>query len=308
MRSLLTGRMRVFEQSPDGLLFDAQPPGSIGVKAAELGQDGQPVVEPGAFFVDGSYGIRINSWNSLAGVVITVRARFLNSDGRLINQEWTHTPNSNRTKATSDFPLGVGFPLNVTAFASTGTPLIGQTFVQVQIISGLGGATTLLGTMLQDYVTSVQALAWPGSPIRSSIEGGGFPRTIVGAAPAAGAQVIETVPTGARWVLRSWFQQFATAVAVANRFLFLQVFSGANQKMMSPSPVAQAASLTWFYTWAPGLVSQVGGDPRFIAMAYATQFPILAAETLQVSVTNLQAADQLSAPIYTVEEFLEVSS
>lgn len=307
MRSLLTGRMRVLEQSPDGLLHDAQPPAAVGVAASQLGRDGRPLVEPGAFFVDGSYAIRINSWNALAGVVITVRARFLNSDGRLINQEWQHTPNTNRTKATSDFPLGVGFPLNITCFASTGSPLIGQCFVQVQIISGMTGATLPLGTLLQDYVTAAQALAFPGSPIRSSIEGGGVLRFITGTNPGAGAEISEAVPTGARWQLLAANFVLACSVAAGNRRANFVHKSGATQIYRGINTNTIAAGATGTFTVSPLAAIATDGFGQF-DIPMAREVWMLAAQTWGTTTGSIDVADQYSSINYLVREYLEAAA
>jgi hypothetical protein len=308
MRDLLTGRLRVFTQSLDGFLHEAQPPASVAVAAQQLGQAGRPLVEPGAFFVDGSYGLRINSWASLAGLVVTVRMRFLGSDGRLRDNEWTHIPNSNRTKATSDFPLGVGFPLNITAFVSTGTPLIGQCFVQVQIISGLGGATTLLGTLLQDYLTSVQALAFPGSPIRSSLESGGALRFITGTAPAAGQPITETVPTGARWSVLGFAANLTTDAVAANRVPTLTINSGASIYARVVPNIVQTAGLTeeWSFTPTVPVVQYVGGSKVMAPLPTPTL--MLAGQSIQTPVFLMDAGDQWAAPTYSVQEWLEAAS
>lgn len=308
MRDLRTGRLLQLAQSPDGLLHDAQPPAAIGVKAAQLGADGQPLVEPGAFFCDGNYSLAINSWNALAGVAITVRVRWLTADGRLTDSDFQHTPNTNRTKATTVVPLGVGFALNVMVFASTGAPLRGQTFIQIQLVRGLTGVLLPVATLLQDYVTAVQAVAWPGSPIRSSIEGGGFPRTIVGAAPAAGANINEAVPTGARWLLRSFFSNLVTSAVVANRVIQLAAFNGANVKAFSPSTVNQVASKNWAYSWSQGLVLATRADNNAYAIPWIMNLPLLAGETLQTQTSGIDAGDQWSAPNYAVEELLEAAS
>lgn len=308
MRSLLTGRLCVFEQSPSGVLHDAQPPASIGIAAEQFGGSGRPLVEPGAFFVDGSYGLRINSWNALAGVVVTIRARILNDKGRLVNQEWMHTPSSNRTKATSDFSLPVGFPLNVTVFASTGAPIIGQTFVQVQIISGFGGNTLPMATLLQDYITSVQALAYPGSPIRSSVQGEGYPRTITGSAPAGGANILELVPTGARWRLSAFLTTFQCSAVVSNRIPMLRFRSPTLELMYSPSNVAQTNGQFGTYIWGenyPVNASPAGSIVRTLPTPQV--FELLGGMEISTITSGLDAGDSYSAPQMTVHERLEAA-
>lgn len=147
---------------------------------------GRVIASPFQFYTTGEDNLRIVSSNSLAGVSLRVEARFIDPAGTISAQSWDHVPNSDRTPRTTDYRLGVGALLNLTVYASSGAPRIGQTFVMVQLIRGDAPAAIVLGTMLQGYVTAVQHLAWPGSPIQSSIEGGGYPRAIVGTTPAAG--------------------------------------------------------------------------------------------------------------------------
>lgn len=308
MLSRLTGGLRPWQLSLEGKLHETQPPASIGVAAQALGQNGRPLVEPGSFFVDGSYGLRINSWNSLAGVTVTVRMRFLGSDGRIRDNEWTHTPNTNRTKATSDFPLGVGFPLNITAFASAGAPLFGQTFVQVQLISGLGGATTLLATLLQDYLTAQQALAYPGSPIRSSLDGQGAVRYITGTAPAAGAQISEAVPTGARWEILAFTMGLTTNGAAGNRQVMLQITNGALNFMtaiangqIGPGTTALAIS------FGPAGNSLTDVLLQFFTGSIPVGIKLIGGAIIATGTDNFNAADQFTAPHYIVKEWLEAA-
>src|SRR5204863_2582589 len=94
-----------------------------------------------------------------------------------------HVPNTDRSVKTSDHPLGVGQLLNLTVFASAGAPLIGQTYVKVQLIRGVGAAAIVLGTLLGGYVTAVHALGFPGSPIENSLTATPAIRYITGTNP-----------------------------------------------------------------------------------------------------------------------------
>lgn len=164
---------------------------------------GRVIASPFQFYTTGEDNLRIVSVNAYVGVRLKIQGRFIDAKGVISASSWDHTPNTDRTKKTDDVPLGVGAVLNLTVFASQGTPLIGQTFVIVQLVRGLGAAAIVLGTLLQGYVTSAQALGWPGSPIVSSTDGEPAVRTIAGTNPAIGVDIIETVPTNARWELLS---------------------------------------------------------------------------------------------------------
>lgn len=279
------------------------------IQAPFVGNDGRPLIEPGAFYLDGDYSLRVNSWNSLAGVAIAIRVRMIRaSDGELVDSDFAHTPNTNRTKATNDFPLPAGFILNITAFASAGAPLIGQTFVQVQLTRGLTGATLLLATILQDYLTAVQALAYPGSPIRSSIEGGGVTLALTGTTPGAGANIAETVPAGARWRLLDFSFVFTTSAAVVNRRVNLthtyapgRVFLGANTQDL-------AASLAGSFSYGGNLNTAVDAVNWIFQLPFPIDLELIAGAIIATNVNNLQAADQFNQVRYVVREWLEVAA
>lgn len=279
---------------------------SVGVKSELVNQEGVPLAEPGAFFVTGEDNLRLNSWNSLAGVVLTISVRFLNSDGSIVPYTILHTPNTNRTKATLDIPLGIGFPLNVQVFASSGAPLIGQTFVQAQIIRGLGGATVALATLLQGYVTAVQATAWPGSPIRSSLETEGALRSVTGTTPAAGADINEVVPTGARWDMLYFLAQLSTSAAVANRRVQFTLDDGINGYGRVSSNTNIAANGLGRFCLAEGGPVIADATLNVFMLPLAVNHRLPPGAHIR-SVTNLiDVADQWSTPQYLVREWLDI--
>lgn len=280
----------------------------ITLQAPFIGSDGRPTIEPGAFYLDGNYALRVNSWNSVAGVVLTIRARLIRaSDGEIVDSSWDHVPNTNRTKATNDFPLPEGFILNITVFAAAGTPLIGQTFVQVQLSRGMSGATLLLATMLQDYVTAVQALAYPGSPIRSSIEGGGVIRAIAGTAPGVGLNVSESVPTGARWEPLSFNTQLTTVAGGANRNVLCAYQTGAALLAFGISAGALTPASHGWFSFGPACVSAVDASLQFFTGAMPVGPVLLAGHTINTITDNIAGGDQFAAPQYLVREWLEAA-
>jgi hypothetical protein len=184
---------------------------------------------PSQFFLTGEDKLRVVSANSLVGVSLKVQWRTATLAGDVVPSSQDHTPNSDRTVNRQDYELGSGSLLNVTVFASAGAPLSGQTFVIVQLVRGDGPAAIVLGTLLAGYVTAVQALGFPGSPIASSTDGHGAIRTIIGTSPAAGVECAEVVPTGARWELVSFVATIVTSATVITRVPELYVdMAGSN--------------------------------------------------------------------------------
>ena len=276
------------------------------VAAPSVDAGNRVIASPFQFWVTGEDNLRLSVANSLAGVVVRIDGRFLDDKSTIRAFSHTFTPTSNRVMTSQLFPLGSGFVLNLTVFASSGAPRIGQTFVKVDIVRGLSGATIALGTMLQGYVTSKQGLGWPGSPITSSLDGGGFQRAISGTLPAAGSPVVETCPTGARWQLIYISTRLVAGAAVANRLPYCYVqpsASGFGYYVAFPE-VITASGARYMY-WA-------SGSPYVALVANQTTINLpqpvvmLAGGYVMVAADNMQAADQFTVNAYSVLEWLEV--
>src|SRR4051812_10049451 len=103
----------------------AQPTASAG---------GRVISSPFQFYTTGEDRLRVTSFNSLTGVALKIQSRFVDSKGAVQANAEDHIPLSNRTARQTEHELGAGALLNLTVFANTGTPQIGQTFVIVQLV------------------------------------------------------------------------------------------------------------------------------------------------------------------------------
>lgn len=279
-------------------VFPGQPP---------IFGGGRLLPSPSQFFLTGEDRLRIVSANSVAGVSLKVQWRTAIPGGDVVPNSQSHTPNSDRTVKQQDFELGSGSLLNVTVFAGAGAPLIGQTYVMVQIIRGEGLAAIVLGTILAGYVTAVQALGFPGSPIMSSTDGEPFVRTITGTAPGAGLNFGESCPTGARWEILRVMNQLTTSVAAANRYAqFRVVQNGVRTVTVDPAGAAGAAS-QWDYMWAPNLTPVAALTGTVYQQPFPDRLLLVGGDFFFSSTTNLQAGDVWAQPMYVVREWLEVS-
>jgi hypothetical protein len=159
------------------------------------------VVSPYPFGISDGDSLRITTVCSQPGVVLEIHTRrFYKQTGVTIDR-LVHAPNSDRTVKTDDYPLAAGFVTNVTVFAASGSPLIGQCYVKLQLLRGIGAGAFVMGTLLGNVVTQTHAAGWPGSPIVSPLEVEPYVRFIVGTKPGAGAEITEMCPTNARWQL-----------------------------------------------------------------------------------------------------------
>lgn len=268
---------------------------------------GRVISSPFQFYTTGDDHLRITSFNSLTGVRLSLQMRGVDNSGNVYATQREHVPNTDRTAKSTVVGLPPGAVMNVAIFASAATPQLGQTFVIVDLIRGLGDNAIVLGTLLQGYVTSAQRLAWPGSPIQSSLEGPGALRVIVGTTPAQGAEVNEVVPAGARWQLLSLLAVFAASANVATRDPELLIlWTGGLAAGVIVPLFSVTASQTFTISWWNALGVASGTLTRQTT-SLANDMPLPSGSAIQTATEGLQANDQWAGVQYTVREWLEAA-
>lgn len=267
---------------------------------------GRILPSPTNFYLTGEDRLRVVVVNSLSGCAVRTQWRTANPKGDTVPNSQIQTPTSDRTVSSIDYELGVGSLLNVTVFAEGSTPRIGQTYVMVQLVRGIGGAAIVLGTLLAGYVTSTQAIGWPGSPIVSSIEGPGFVRTFTGTTPGPASEFNETVPTGARWELLSASWQFLTVGFGVTRLVNFRIINSGVRVYESANTFDQPAGQQGIYTIAQNAAYKSDNTNVIYNLPSPMNFVLMAAVSFQSLTFNFQVGDQHSALQVVVREWLEV--
>jgi hypothetical protein len=256
-----------------------------------------------AIYVTGEECLRVTSFNGLAGVILAIEGRVTRVDGVVVPFVETHTPNTNRTALSTLITLPEGFLGNVQVRASTGAPGQGQCFVLVELVRGRLQALQPLGTLIGGYVTDVQRRVWPGALVGSSIDGRGFLRSFTGTDPAAGVEISETVPTGARWRLVSMSFTFTTDATVANRFPVITLDDGAlvycSSSVGAAVTATQAARIS---AGAFGTVNTATVTGFLIPLPPDVILP--AGHRIRTATVSFQAGDNYAAPQLLVEEWI----
>lgn len=270
------------------------------------GAGGKVIASPFQFLTDADTYLRVVSANSAPGVVLAIQGRRLDDKGTIQPLNEIHTTNTDRSVKTQDYKLGVGALLNVAVFVKAGTPLIGSTYVLVQLTRNTGAPAIVLGALLAGVVTTSQSLGFPGSPIVDSLSVQPAVRNIVGTLPAPGGQIIETVPTGARWELVGLHHTFTASAAVASRFVYSQFDDAVHIRLNTFPGVSIAASQAFSLSWARNLYPNWDGTNQLATIQLPLGLTMLAGDRLLIGAINIQAGDQFSAPIYQVLERLEV--
>ncbi|MGB2711404.1 MAG: hypothetical protein WBC33_07790 [Conexibacter sp.] len=261
---------------------------------------------PYNFEFTGEDALRLTAHNSQAGAVVAVHYRMKRRDGSLVAHAQPLALTSDRAANTLEFPIGEGYLLNVSVFASSGAPRRGQTFVRLQVIRGLAAAAIVLGTLVQGYVTGNQDRAWPGSPIEGATNGDGYVRHVTGTDPAAGINMNESVPTGARWRLLAFVSTLLTDANVANRRPLLGLSVSGQTRVRVPAPATIPASTQTNFWWALDLIGATANGTVDIVTGLPDAPVLLAGDIINVQVSGFQAGDDWAAPAFAVEEWLEV--
>lgn len=265
---------------------------------------GRALLANGAIYLTGEDHLRLTTIGALAGAVVALEGRLIDPSFRVVPIAERHIPTSDRTAATSVHGLGEGMLMQAQLRLSSGTGTAGHVFGILEIVRGLTGAVQPLATLLQGYISTVPRLAWPGSPIASALTPNGRHRVITGSDPAAGAEVSETVPAGARWRLAIFNFGLQASAAAANRLPLLTIDDGATILWQVGANVALTANLLGVYRTAIGATASVIGTQHY-TLALPSHLMLLPGYRIRTVTTALDVADNYTAPIYVVEEFLD---
>jgi hypothetical protein len=259
-------------------------------------------------YLTGAETLRLTVYNSAANVRVTMSGRRLAYGATTVSEfAQSLTPTTNRLATTLDVTVGEGWLLGLAVRIVAGTPGEGQTYVVVEIGAGFGATFQPLDTLIADTLTAAHRVAWPGSPVRGPLEGPGTVRTISGTTPGAGAEISETVPTGARWELIALRAVLTTAVAVANRLPRFTFDDGLTTFYNTPCTNAHVASTTIGYQLLPGAAQQYTDSISNSFEVVPANLRLLGTWRIRSLTNSLQAADQWSAVVYAVREWLEGS-
>lgn len=263
-----------------------------------------PALAPQGVYVRDDDALLLTSLNSVSSVALSVGGRLVDRTGRLIPFSQSHTPNTDRTAATTAIALGEGWLQQVSVGVGSGSPLYGQTYVRLDITRGGGAGRTVLGTLIEGFVTAVVRQAWPGAVLHGPLERSGALRRLTGTDPAANTEISETVPTGARWRLLSMRVALVTDANAANREVAITFDDGTTVYFESAAAANQAASLTRQYT--ASIVGQRGAASTGTGiLILLPDVQLLAGHRVRTVTTNRQVGDNYGAPELFVEESFE---
>ncbi len=121
--------------------------------------------------------------------------------------------------------------------------------------------------------------------------------------PAAGAEWSVSVPGGVLWVVRAVKGRLTTSAVVANRRPDLKVSDGSIDLFGIGALTNQAANFVDDWSWVAGYASNVGGFSPGDETNYFPEFPLYGGYIIRTVTRNIDAGDQWSAIVVTVDEY-----
>lgn len=267
-----------------------------------------------AYPLDGVDFFFFNVWNSKASVALRMYYKYLSTNGDLITSFFdTVNPLPTDRSQTSNFsvlPPKKGWLISASIVAQPGITLgaRGQTYCQVGLIQAKS-TSEIPKILFADYIHTGYASAWPGGTIRSSIEGLGRIYNPTPTDPAAGAELVVSVPTNARWRIYQIQTVLTTSGTTANRTVGSVLDDGTNYlwKFAKQFP-NQTASLAVNYEWSPDY--PIVADTATLVDGAQTHgfypsFTLSAGFRFTTNTAGLLLADQYSGTQMLVEEWIE---
>lgn len=249
--------------------------------------------------------LQIDALAANTTVTLTITGTMLSQRLEVLPFSFTFVPTTNRVLSTTRVSIGAGWLQSVRVIVTTGAPVRGSCFVWVRKARGVLSNAVVLATFVAGYITASADLYYPGALSAGPLDGQGGTKSVAGTTPALGAEVSETVPTGARWLLLSFRATLATSVAAGNRLPRLQIDDGAAVYCGVPAGAAVIPSSTQRFTWFPGGQLSSQPDSAETNMGLPIGLTLGPGHRIRTSTVAIAAGDQYSAVQYLVAEWLE---
>lgn len=161
--------------------------------------------------------------------------------------------------------------------------------------------------LIRDYLESSNHISWPFGRSYDRGEGPGNTTSITVADPAAGAEIIATVPNNTKWRIQSFRFALVTNATAGNRFVSIRIKDVSGNILYDLcAQLAHVASTTIIYTAAPigphSTPAAVINNRQQIPLP--SNLIIGAGFTVETSTAGLLAGDDFTVPFLLVEEWI----
>lgn len=259
----------------------------------------------GSVWIRDGDSVRYEAFASVSSLVLEFTGYALNTRGDVVVFREILTPTSDRASTTLTVQYGECFLLGVACHVSSGNANRGQCYVRVRVQRSVGSVIMPLMPLIQHYVSDNYAPAFPYSPHEDSLDGPGMLRSITGSNPAAGVEISETVPTGARWKVWAITTSLTIGGVGANEESSLTFDDGTTVLAQYPSGVVQGANDTTTVSWSHAGTDLEPTVTGMLVQRSIAQLLLGAGYRIRTVTGNFAGTSNYAAPQLLVEEWLE---
>lgn len=261
------------------------------------------VQPPGELYITQDDGFTIRFASSQVGTTLRLLARVLVVGEGVKYWQQTVTVTLLRGLEQREFVGLEGFLLGFIVDLPEPLAQGSWAFAAVELTRGIGTPIHDFQALAHGYVTAANPLIWPGGLYPDPTAFRGTPTLFNIGDPAAGANVVDDVPSGARWRIQSATMRLVTSVTVANRRMVLE-FQRSTGQVLARAVGADTvpASQTAEFSFAPYGFDAASRD-GFRLVAIPSEFILDQTDVIATAVVNLQAGDQISMIRLSVEEW-----
>jgi len=240
---------------------------------------------------------------------VTVGFRVIDTAGRIVshaNQAKFTLEGGAHRKVLTQFE---GLLIAHHAVVPASAPPRGALYVRSGVDRNVGPNDFFIPVLFAGYLSQYQTLiGWPGSGLIDPLEGPGYTNTIVGAAPAAGADIAYSTVVNYTYRVRSVSATLTTSATAGNRQVVFVFGDGTNNIWRASFSPAQVASTTRTYQLGSRLgYEELATVPLGANAIITSSLPDLVLRggyTFASSTTGLLVGDQWSTQDIAVEQWI----
>lgn len=236
---------------------------------------------------------------SKATAVRTIDIRGITKDGPFI---FKHITTADSGTKTENFSL-TDLPIFVSVLDPVGLLGAGGGYITLNLVIN-GNA---LYNLVAGYTGFNTVLSWPPAAYEPQTIPSGRQIPLVGADPAAGAEISVTNDAEEQWVILGISFTLVTDATVANRMVHLVFKEGSFVYAECIAGLAQGASLTRKYTCYPTTPGGTLAEDNDIIIPIPRRIKMMDTNDIITETTNLQAGDNFGAPTLLFERYFNPS-
>ncbi len=258
------------------------------------------------YYCEFGYTLKFLFANSVVNQVVQIAIRFMDLEGTRKNilKNVGITADRAINQATIQIDEGLLFGVSCATIGIQND--VGTFYAQCSLYL-TPDLTVPLVTLFSGFCTTNQPIAWPYAVTPVTLRPSSY-AVIQGSTPAAGAQAIVTVPTGARWEIISVLGLFGCSVAVANRHVRLFYTIGTLTVIQAINTFLQTAGqLGTYIAGSPWPAQNMAyGIVQYTTLPTPTPLVMQGGDTINTAVDAIQAADTWTGLIVLYREELRI--